>query len=146
LPRPASPLPEIFLSTPQLASRVSRDLKEGRVRKLAPALYTTNVTESPEALVRRHLWRVASLVFPDAVITDRTAFEAGASSDGSVFLAATAARDVALPGVTLRARRGCGSSVRGRQRARRADHDERRARRCGRAKADRPHRLPLPAA
>jgi hypothetical protein len=108
LPRHASPLPDIFVSTPQLASRVSRDLKEGRVRKLAPTIYTTNVTEAPELLVRRQLWQLASLVFPDAVITDRTAFEAGASKDGSVFLAARTARDVALPGVTLRAREGAG--------------------------------------
>ena len=108
MPRPASPLPEIFLSTPQLASRVSRDLKEGRVRRLAPTLYTTNVAEAPESLVRRHLWQIASLVFPAAVISDRTAFEAGASTDGSVFLAGPTARDVALPGVTLRARQGCG--------------------------------------
>jgi hypothetical protein len=108
LPRTPSALPEIFLSTPQLASRVSRELKEGRVRKLAPSLYTTNVTEAPETLVRRQLWQVASLVFPDAVITDRTAFEAGPSSDGSVFLAAGTARDVALPGATLRTRQGSG--------------------------------------
>ena len=108
MPRTAAPLPEIFLSTPQLASRVSRDLKEGRVRKLAPTVYTTNVTEAPDSLVRRQLWHVASLVFPDAVITDRTAFEAGPSKDGSVFLAGTAARDVTLPGVTLRAREGAG--------------------------------------
>ena len=108
LPRTASPLPEIFLSTPQLASRVSRDLKEGRIRKLAPTVYTTNVTEALESLVRRQLWQVASLVFPDAVITDRTAFEAGPSRDGSVFLAGTTARDVALPGVTIRVREGAG--------------------------------------
>ena len=108
LPRPPSPLPEIFLTTPQLASRVSRDLKQGRVRRLAPSIYTTNVTDAPESLVRRQLWQVASLVFPNAVITDRTAFEAGPSHDGSVFLAAGTAREVALPGVTLRARKGSG--------------------------------------
>jgi hypothetical protein len=108
LPRVPSPLPEIFVATPRLASRVSRDLKEGHLRKLAPSLYTTNVTEAPESLVRRQLWQVASLVFPGAVITDRTAFEAGPSSDGSVFLAASTARDVALPGVTLRTREGSG--------------------------------------
>jgi hypothetical protein len=87
---------------------VSRDLKEGRVRKLAPTLYTTNVTEPPNALVRRLLWQIASLIFPGAVITDRTAFESGPATDGSVFLAADAARDVALPGIALRARVGVG--------------------------------------
>ncbi len=40
-------------------------MKEGRVRKLAPTVYTTNVTEAPESIVRRLLWQLASLVFPD---------------------------------------------------------------------------------
>jgi hypothetical protein len=108
LPRSPAPLPEIFVSTPQLASRISRERKEGRLRKLAPTVYTTNVTEAPERLVKRQFWQIASLVFPGAVITDRTAFEAGPAADGSVFLAADTARDVALPGVTLRARQGIG--------------------------------------
>ena len=108
MPRVPSLLPEIFVSTPQLASRVSRELKEGRVRRLAPSVYTTNVAEAPESFIRRHVWQVASLVFPGAVITDRTAFEAGPSIDGSVFLAADSARDVVMPGLTLRARQGSG--------------------------------------
>jgi len=98
----------VFLTTPRLAARVSRDLKEGRVRRLAPGLYTTNVGEAPEALVRRLLWQITSLVFPGAIITDRTAFEVGPATDGSVFLAADVARDVGLPGVTIRARKGKG--------------------------------------
>ncbi len=108
MPRPPAPLPEVFLTSPQLAPRISRDLKDGRVRKLAAGLYTTNLTEAPEAVVRRQLWQIASLVFPGAVITDRTAFEAGPSTDGSVFLAGESARDVVLPGVTLRSRKGKG--------------------------------------
>lgn len=97
--------PEVFLSSPPIASRVSRALGDGRVRKLAPALYTTNVSERPEAVVRRLLWQIVSLLFPGAVITDRTAFESGPAKDGSVFLAADVDRDVALPGITLRARK-----------------------------------------
>lgn len=96
------------MATPRLASRLSRALKDGRVRKLATALYTSTVEEPPEALIRRLLWKIASLLFPGAVITDRTAFEAGPATDGSVFLAADVARDVALPGVTLRSRKGRG--------------------------------------
>ena len=108
MPPSAAPLPELLLSTPQLASRLSRDLKAGRLRRLAPGVYTSNLTEGDLSLVRRQVWQLASLLFPAAVITDRTAFEAGPSSDGSVFLAAPIARDVALPGITLRARHGVG--------------------------------------
>jgi hypothetical protein len=108
LSRTAEPLPEIFRTTPALAPRVSRDLTAGRVRRLAPGLYTTNVTESPTKLVRRLLWVIATEVFPGAVVCDRTAFEAGPASDGSVFLAAPVARDVKLPGAVLRVREGPG--------------------------------------
>lgn len=106
--RRPSPLPEVFVRTPALAARISRDLKAKRIRKIAPGLYTSDVTEPLEVLVRRHLWAIASLLFPHAVITDRTAFEAGPSADGSIFLAADANRDIALPGITLRARKGAG--------------------------------------
>lgn len=108
MPRPSALFPELFLATPQTAARISRALKKGCLRRLGPSLYTTNVAEDPQRLVRRLLWQLASLVFPGAVITDRTAFEVGPSTDGSVFLAAVHARDVHLPGVTLRARKGRG--------------------------------------
>jgi hypothetical protein len=106
LPRHADELPEFFVTAPSLATRISRARKGGRVRRLAPGLYTSRVTEDPRDLVRRHLWEIASLVFPGAVVSDRTAFEAGPSADGVVFLVAKVARDVELPGVTLRARKG----------------------------------------
>jgi hypothetical protein len=71
-------------------------------------LYTTDLTQPPAQLVRRLLWPIASLLFPGAVITDRTAFEAGPSADGSVFLAADVDRDVRLAGAVLRVRKGAG--------------------------------------
>lgn len=45
--------------------------------------------------------------FPDAVIVDRTALDGAPSNDGSVFIVSRKAQsDVALPGYTLRPRRG----------------------------------------
>lgn len=108
MPRTAEPLPEVFRTTPALAPRISRDLKAGRLRRLAPGLYTTNTSEAPDKLVRRLLWPIASIELPGAVVTDRTAFEMVPAIDGSVFLAADATRDIALPGITIRARKGPG--------------------------------------
>jgi hypothetical protein len=84
----------------------------GKLRKVGPRLYTRNVDEPIERLVRRSWQRIAALYFPGAVVVDRSAFEAAPSSDGSLFLDAgtgyTRRQPVRLPGLVLRPRRGVG--------------------------------------
>jgi len=46
---------EVFVSTVAMSAPVSRAVAAGRLRKLGSRLYTTNLTENPESLVRRHL-------------------------------------------------------------------------------------------
>ena len=101
-----SAMPEIFVSNSQLASAVSRELKLGQLRKLASRLYTRNLIEAPEQIVQRNLWPLVAAYLPGALIADRTALENRPAADGSVFLIADHKRDIALPGVTLRPRKG----------------------------------------
>jgi hypothetical protein len=104
--------PEVFLSTAAISGAVSRAARAGRLRKVGPRLYTRNVEEPVESVVRRSWQRIAALYFPGAVVTDRSAFEAAPSADGSLFLDAgpgyTRRQPVKLPGLTLRPRRGVG--------------------------------------
>ena len=100
--------PEVFVSTAAMSAQVSRAVSAGKLRKLGSRLYTANLTEAPASLVRRHLWDIAAGYFPDGLIADRTALEQRPAPDGSVFLVAAKAANVALPGLTLRARRGLG--------------------------------------
>jgi hypothetical protein len=104
--------PEVFLSTGATSRAVGRAAKAGEVRKIGPRLYTRNMGEPVEQLVRRSWQRIAALYFPGAVVVDRSAFEAGPAADGSLFLDAgpgyTRKRPVKLPGLTLRPRRGVG--------------------------------------
>src|SRR5438270_169296 len=46
-------LPEVFLSSAALSAAVSRAAKRGAVRRLAARLCATNLTDAPEAGVRR---------------------------------------------------------------------------------------------
>lgn len=101
-----SNMPEAFVSNAELAATVSRDVKLGRLRKLASRLYTRNLKESPERIVQRNLWPLVASYLPGALIADRTALENRPAPDGSVFLIADHKRDIALPGVTLRPRKG----------------------------------------
>ena len=100
--------PEVFVSTAAMSSAVSRAVATGRLRKLGSRLYTTNLTENPESLVRRHLWDVTAGFFPGGLIADRTALEQRPAPDGSVFVVAPKGGKVTLPGMTLRARRDIG--------------------------------------
>jgi hypothetical protein len=101
-----STMPEVFVSNAGLAAAVSRETKLGRLRKLGSRLYTRNLTEPPERIVQRNLWPLVAAYLPGALIADRTALENRPAADGSVFLIAEHKRDIALPGVTLRPRKG----------------------------------------
>ncbi len=100
--------PEVFVSTSDSTVAVSRALAAGKLRKLGSRLYSTNLTEDPASLTRRHVWAVAAGFFPGGLVADRTALEQKPAPDGSVFLVANKAADIGLPGITLRARRGEG--------------------------------------
>ena len=101
-------MPEAFVSSSAISREVSRRVKAGRLRKLGSRLYTTNLVDAPEAIVRRNLWDIVAGYFPGALIADRTALENAPAADGSVCLVTEVGSMLAVPGVTLRPRRGTG--------------------------------------
>ncbi len=101
-------LPEVFVSEASLASWVSRRMKMGLLRKLGSRVYSTNLKENPEVLVRRHAWFLVAELFPGAVIVDRTALEHRPATDGSVFVVSNKKRPVILPGLSIHPRKGHG--------------------------------------
>lgn len=101
-------LPEVFVSHAAMASQVSKEVKKGHLRKLGSRVYTTNLTEPAEALIRRHAWFIVKELFPGSVIVDRTALEHRPASDGSVFLVSKKKRPVFLPGLSIYPRKGHG--------------------------------------
>jgi len=104
---PGTPLgAEVIVSDTAIRKAVSRGAGTGKLRKLAPKLYTSNLHDAPEAIVRRNLWQIVSGLVPGALIADRTALELKPAGDGSVFVIADRKRELALPGVTIRPRKG----------------------------------------
>jgi hypothetical protein len=105
--------PEVFATSTETSAALRRAVDAGRARKVAGRLYTRNTDSPLEAVVRRNWSRIAAHYFPEAVVVDRSAFEAKPSADGSLFLDAgpqyTSRRLVRLPGLTLRPRRGSGA-------------------------------------
>ncbi len=101
-----SDMPEVFVSDTAISKAVSEALARGKLRKLGSRLYTRNLEEAPERLVLRNWYYLITAYYPDALITDRTALENQPAPDGSVCLISTKKRDVALPGLTFRPRKG----------------------------------------
>ncbi len=103
--------PETFFSTTATSRAIRRLLEAGEVRYVAGRLYTKNLADPFEDVMRRRVWDIAAGYFPGAVVADRSAFDLRPSGkEGSVFLCSNTRRVVRLPGLVLNCRRGPGHS------------------------------------
>jgi hypothetical protein len=104
-------LPEIvFASADSTESKkISRWVKSGMLRKMLPRVYTSNFEDSDETIVRRNLYPILGGLYPDAVLSHRTALEAGPTASNEIFLTYPYKRTVELPGITVRLLKGPGA-------------------------------------
>lgn len=104
--------PEVFASDARTSVAAHRAVEAGRARRIARGLYTRNVDEPIESVVRRNWAAIAAIYGPGGVVVDRSAFEAKPSSDGSLMLDGgpqlKSRRSRDLPGLKLRVRPGPG--------------------------------------
>ncbi|MCY4164043.1 MAG: hypothetical protein OXE93_07530 [bacterium] len=68
---------------------VRRAVAEGRIRRLAPRLYTADLISQPAAIVLENRWRIVGRSLPGTVIIDRSAAEGGKVVDGILQVATT---------------------------------------------------------
>ena len=91
----------IFASSdPKASKEISKALKEGVIRKIAPRIYSTNLVDSPEKLISKYLFEIINHFYPHTVLSHRSAFEIR-SREGSLVLSGKKRAKVRLPGVTL---------------------------------------------
>lgn len=87
---------------------ISDRVKRGNLVRLATGVYTTDVETPPERVTTREWHTIVGRLYPDAVITDRSAVTGGAV-DGVLYLShAGRERETRLPGMLVRARAGLG--------------------------------------
>ncbi len=98
-------LPMVFLSNTSLTVDVARAAQKGLLRRLGPRLYTSDTQSTPEAVVRGNALAIASLRFPNAVLSHRSALEL-APHEGYLFLTGSHEKTDKLPGLTLRLIKG----------------------------------------
>jgi hypothetical protein len=61
------PFAEVVMSNTEISAAVGNQVAAGKMRKIASTLYTTNMKDAPEAIVKRNTWRIVALYCPGAV-------------------------------------------------------------------------------
>lgn len=104
-------LQEIIFSSSNttISRKIARLEKEGKLRKLAPRVYTPNLEESPEDLIRRNIFKIIGRLYPNILLSHRSAFEYKPTASGNLFLTSTYLRKVELPGIILNIMPGPGA-------------------------------------
>lgn len=88
-------------SDPSESRRISRRVKAGELRALLPRVYTLNLSDEPAQIIRRNLALILGRLYPDALISHRSALEGGSLSGSEVFLSYGYTKKVSWPGVTI---------------------------------------------
>lgn len=101
--------PFMFVSDSGRSVEISRAAKAGHIRKIGPRLYTVNMKDAPEQLVRQNLWQILSLLLPGAVVSHRSAIENRISPAGRMYVTERYARTIKLPGLEIVVLEGPGS-------------------------------------
>ncbi len=99
---------EIVMGTSDKSGSARRTAmqKEGTLRKIAPKVYTTNMDEKPEVIIRRNLFYVLGQLYPHAVISHRSAYELKPTESGDIYLTYSYTKNISLPGITVHLMKG----------------------------------------
>jgi hypothetical protein len=101
-----SRLQEIIIGTAVRSKEIRKLESQGLIRKIAPRVYTSNLDEAPEKIIRRNWYRLISDLFPDAFLSHRSAMERMPTPEGHLYLTRNYKNTVELPGLTLHFLRG----------------------------------------
>lgn len=94
-------LREIIVGTTETSREIGSLEKDGLVRKIAPRIYTSNLTDTPEKIIRRNWFHLISDLYPDAQLSHRSALDHVPTSNGHLYLTRDKRGVVELPGLTL---------------------------------------------
>lgn len=87
--------------------RITKMEKEGKLKKIAPRIYTSNLLDSESNIIRRNLFEIIAWRLPNAIISHRSAFSMSPTPSGDFFLTAGSSRIIDdIPGIKLNVMKG----------------------------------------
>ena len=99
----------IFSSSDKnLSKQISKLEKAGEIRKIAPRIYTSNLIDEPEVIITKNIFTILGNLYPNSVLSHRSALEFKPTSAGHIFVTYTYTKKIKLPGITIRFMEGNG--------------------------------------
>ena len=95
-------------SDPRYSKQISKLEKGGKLRKIAPRIYSPNFTDTPEAIIRRNLFAILGKLYAGSMLSHRSALEFQPTAAGHIFLTYSYTKKISLPGITIRFMEGPG--------------------------------------
>ncbi|TLP75690.1 Fic family protein [Maribacter sp. ACAM166] len=97
-------LQEIIYGSPDsvISRRISKWEDDGIVRKIASRIYTSNLEDTPEDIIRRNIFPILGNLYPGAILSHRSAFEFAPTVSGQIFVTYKYTKKVKLPGIVIR--------------------------------------------
>lgn len=94
---------EIVMATSDksLSQQRTSMIKKGLLRKIAPKIYTINLEDEPDVIIRRNVFYIIGQLYPQAVISHRSAYELKPTADGDIYLTYSYSKNISLPGLTV---------------------------------------------
>lgn len=86
---------------PKISIQISKLLKKGLIRKIAPRVYSSNLDEPVEVIIRRNLFQILGNLYAGTILSHRSAFEFQPTKTEQLFLTTSYTKKVSLPGITL---------------------------------------------
>lgn len=94
-------------SDPNFSAKISKAVSQKKMRRLAPRIYTINMQDTLENIVRRNFFEILAWRYAGAVISHRSAVELRPTEKGHFYLTYTNNRRITdLPGVTINLLKG----------------------------------------
>ena len=96
-------LQEVIFSSKdsKISKQITKLLTAGVIRKIAPRVYSSNLEEPIESIIRRNLFQILGTLYPGTMLSHRSAFEFQPTKTGQIFLTTSYTKKVKIPGITI---------------------------------------------
>ena len=89
-------------SVPNISKQISKLENEGKIRKIASRIYTSNLKDTSEDIIQRNIFPILGHQYPGAILSHRSAFEFAPTSTNQLFITYRYTKKIKLPGITIR--------------------------------------------